>query len=53
VREGFLLLAEKEPHRIRVIDARGSVTAVQRGIQEVVAPILRGRGDGPGKERSR
>ncbi len=53
VREGFLLLAKKEPHRIRVIDARGSVAAVQRAIQEVVAHMLRGRGDGPGEERSR
>jgi dTMP kinase len=50
VREGFLLLAKKEPHRIRVIDARGSVSAVQRGIQDVVAQVLRGRSDGPGKE---
>jgi dTMP kinase len=53
VREGFLLLAKKEPHRIRVVDARGSVAAVQRAIQEVVAGMLRGRGDGPGEERSR
>lgn len=53
VREGFLLLAKKEPHRIRVVDARGSVAAVQRAIQEVVAQMLRGRGDGPGEERSR
>jgi dTMP kinase len=50
VREGFLVLAKKEPHRIRVIDARGSVSAVQRGIQDVVAQVLRGRSDGPGKE---
>jgi dTMP kinase len=53
VREGFLLLAKKEPHRIRVVDARGSVAAVQRAIQEVVAQMLRGRDDGPGEERSR
>jgi dTMP kinase len=53
VREGFLLLAKKEPHRIRVVDARGSVAAVQRAIQELVAGMLRGRGDGPGEERSR
>jgi dTMP kinase len=53
VREGFLLLAKKEPHRISVIDARGSVDAVQRAIQKVVAHMLRDRGDGPGEERSR
>ena len=53
VREGFLLLAKKEPHRIRVIDARGSVDAVQRAIQEIVAHTLRGRSNGPGEERSR
>lgn len=53
VREGFLLLAQKEPHRIRVIDARGSVVAVQRAIQELVARMLRGRGEGPGEEGSR
>jgi dTMP kinase len=53
VREGFLLLAKKEPHRIRVIDARGSVDAVQRAIQETVARLLRGQGDGPGEEPSR
>jgi len=53
VREGFLLLAQKEPHRITVIDARGSVVAVQRAIQEVVARMLRGRGEGPGEEGSR
>ncbi len=53
VREGFLLLAQKEPHRITVIDARGSVVAVQRAIQEVVARMLRGRGAGPGEGGSR
>ncbi len=52
-REGFLSLAQKEPQRIRVIDARGSVTDVQRAIQEAVAQILRGRGQGPGGEGSR
>ncbi len=53
VREGFLSLAQKEPLRIKVIDARGSVTAVQRAIQEAVAQILRGRGEGLGQEGSR
>ncbi len=53
VREGFLSLAQKEPQRITVIDARGSVTDVQRAIQEAVAQMLRGRGEGPGREGSR
>lgn len=53
VREGFLSLAQKEPRRIKVIDARGSVTAVQRAIQDAVARALRGRGEGPGEEGSR
>lgn len=52
VREGFLSLAQKEPHRIKTIDARGSVTTVQRAIQQAVAEILRGRGEGPGEEGS-
>ncbi len=52
VREGFLSLAQKEPHRIRVIDARGSVTTVQQAIRQAVAEILRGRGEGPGEEGS-
>lgn len=51
VREGFLSLAQNEPHRIKTIDARGSVTAVQRAITEAVAEILRGR-EGPGGKGS-
>jgi dTMP kinase len=52
VREGFLSLAQKEPHRIRVIDARGSVTAVQEAIRQAVAQILRGRDEGRAEEGS-
>ena len=52
VREGFLDLAQNEPHRIRVIDARGSVAAVQREIARVVEEFLRGRERGPGGEAS-
>ena len=47
VREGFLSLAKNEPQRIKVIDARGSVAAVQGEIRQVVAQVLRGR-EGPG-----
>lgn len=47
VREGFLSLAKNEPQRIKVIDARGSVTAVQGEIRQVVTQLLRGR-EGPG-----
>lgn len=53
VREGFLSLAQKEPQRIQVIDARGPVHAVQRAIQATVAQTLRGRGEGLGGEGSR
>jgi len=53
VREGFLELAQNEPRRIRVIDARGSVAAVQREIERVVDVFLRGRERGPGGEGSR
>lgn len=53
VREGFLSLAQKEPHRITVIDARGSIEVVQRAIQEAVARVLRGRGGRLGREESR
>jgi dTMP kinase len=53
VREGFLSLAQKEPQRIQVIDARGSVRAVQRAIQAAVAQTLRGREERPGGEGSR
>jgi len=48
VREGFLSLAKNEPQRIKVIDARGSVAAVQGEIRQVVAQVLRGR-EGPGR----
>ncbi len=43
VREGFLSLARNEPQRIRVIDAHGSITAVQQEIQRTVDDFLRGR----------
>jgi dTMP kinase len=43
VREGFLFLAQNEPHRITVIDAHKPVAAVQREIQQAVAALLRGR----------
>ena len=53
VREGFLSLAQKEPQRIAVIDARGSVSAVQDQIRQAVAEMLGRRGEGPGREGSR
>jgi dTMP kinase len=52
VREGFLLLAKKEPRRIKVIDARGSIAEVRRAIQEAVAETLQSRGEGPGGKGS-
>jgi dTMP kinase len=48
VREGFLSLAQNEPGRIKVIDARGPVPDVERAIREAVAQILRGREARPG-----
>ena len=48
VREGFLWLAQNEPHRIKVIDARGPVPAVEWAIRQAVAQILRGREARPG-----
>jgi dTMP kinase len=46
VREGFLSLARNEPQRIRVIDAGGSVAAVQQEIQRTVDAFLRSRRSG-------
>ncbi len=43
VREGFLSLARIEPHRITVIDARGSVDDVHAEIRRVVEEFLRSR----------
>lgn len=43
VREGFLSLARNEPHRIRVVDANGPVTAVQQEIRKTVDEFLLGR----------
>ena len=43
VREGFLSLARNEPQRITVIDAEGSVAAVQHEIRRTVNAFLRSR----------
>jgi dTMP kinase len=40
VREGFLIEARRQPERIRVIDARGTIEAVQAGIRQEVARVL-------------
>jgi dTMP kinase len=53
VREGFLALAKKEPRRIRIIDARGSIAEVRRAVQEAVAQALERRGEGPGEGGAR
>jgi dTMP kinase len=42
VRQGFLDEARKRPDQIRVIDASGTVEAVQAAIRSEVAPILAG-----------
>ena len=53
VRQGFLSLAQNEPERIRIVDARGTVSDVQREIRRAVSQVLRCRGEGPGREGSR
>ena len=40
VRDGFLAEAQRKPEHIRVIDASGSVEAVQEGIRQEVAHVL-------------
>jgi len=47
VREGFLSLARNEPHRIRIIDARGSMADVHEEIRQAVDGFLRSRRQGP------
>jgi len=44
VREGFLALARKEPQRIRIIEARGSIADVQQKVRSTVDDFLRRRG---------
>ncbi len=51
VREGFLSLARNEPHRFRIIDARGSVADVQAEIRRAVDGFLESRRRGP-RERT-
>jgi dTMP kinase len=50
VREGFLSLARNEPHRIRVIDARGSVADVHHAIRDALDGVLKRRPQGLGEE---
>ncbi len=40
VRRGYLELAAREPHRVRVIDASGGAAAVEESIWRLVAPLL-------------
>ncbi|MFQ5466277.1 MAG: dTMP kinase [Thermodesulfobacteriota bacterium] len=40
VRRGYLMLAEAEPERIRVVDGRGSPAEVHRRITEIIEGIL-------------
>jgi len=40
VRDGFLAEASRRPERIRIVDARGSVDAVQEAIRREVARVL-------------
>lgn len=40
VREAYLVRASREPQRLRIVDASGSVDAVERGIRALIAPLL-------------
>ncbi len=40
VREAYLARARREPQRLQVVDATGSVDAVEHGIRTLVAPLL-------------
>lgn len=40
VRAGFLAEAKRDPRRIRLVDASGTVEAVQESIRQIVLPIL-------------
>jgi dTMP kinase len=40
VRAGYLRLARREPHRIRVVDASGSVEEVHRRVMEAMEGVL-------------
>lgn len=41
VRNGFLTLAKQNPHRIRVVEASGSIESVQQNVMDVLQPSLR------------
>ena len=43
VRETYLARARREPQRLKVVDATGSVDAVEQGIRALVAPLLEAR----------
>jgi dTMP kinase len=40
VREAYLVRASREPQRLRIVDASGSVDEVEHGIRALVAPLL-------------
>ena len=44
VRDAYLEIAEREPDRFRVIDARGSVEQTHKAVMEIVIPFLKDRG---------
>jgi dTMP kinase len=43
VRATYLARARREPQRMRVVDAMGSVEAVQRSVRQVLAPMIETR----------
>jgi dTMP kinase len=44
VRNAYLEMAESQPQRFRVIDARGSVQETHETVMDIVMPFLKGRG---------
>ena len=54
VRDAYVEIAQGEPDRFRVIDARGSVNETHRLVMDIVIPFLRERGFmGKGETASR
>ena len=44
VRNAYVDIANAEPARVKVIDARGSVQETHTAVMEIVMPFLRDRG---------
>lgn len=40
VREGYLRIAQQEPHRVKVVSGEGEVGVIQEEIREIILPLL-------------